>query len=204
MNITKRDGSIEAYTPSKIIIAISKSFISTENIGHQKEIEEMALEVECFIKENTDKRDVESIQDRVEKTLMKHGFFDEAKSYILFRWQRNEQRKYIKNIAFNIGDNEIEKVLNGIRQDFRSAEYSVTLLSDKFMSFSKPLMTQKEKMNALIKAAVELTTAECPKWEMIAGRLLSFQINRNISWVLVLFMTRYAILQMKGYMVAIF
>lgn len=183
MNITKRDGSIEAYTPSKIIIAISKSFISTENTGHQKEIEEMALEVECFIKENTDKRDVESIQDRVEKTLMKHGFFDEAKSYILFRWQRNEQRKYIKNIAFNIGDNEIEKVLNGIRQDFRSAEYSVTLLSDKFMSFSKPLMTQKEKMNALIKAAVELTTAECPKWEMIAGRLLSFQINRNIDEV---------------------
>ena len=183
MNITKRDGSIEVYTPSKIIIAISKSFISTENIGHQKEIEEMALEVECFIKENTDKRDVESIQDRVEKTLMKHGFFDEAKSYILFRWQRNEQRKYIKNIAFNIGDNEIEKVLNGIRQDFRSAEYSVTLLSDKFMSFSKPLMTQKEKMNALIKAAVELTTAECPKWEMIAGRLLSFQINRNIDEV---------------------
>ncbi len=183
MEITKRDGSIESYTPSKIILAIGKSFISTENLGHQKEIEEMALEVENFIKENTDKRDVESIQDRVEKTLMAHGFFDEAKSYILFRWQRNEQRKYIKNIAFNIGDNEIEKVLNGIRQDFRGAEYSVTLLSDKFMSFSKPLMTQKEKMNALIKAAVELTTAECPQWEMIAGRLLSFQLNRSIDEV---------------------
>ena len=154
MQVTKRDGSIENYTQSKIIAAIGKSFASTENLGHQKEIEEMALEVENFLKENTSKRDVENIQDKVEKTLMAHGFFDEAKSYILFRWQRNEQRKYIKNIAFNIGDNEIEKVLNGIRQDFRGAEYSVTLLSDKFMSFSKPLMTQKEKLNALVKAAV--------------------------------------------------
>lgn len=183
MQVTKRDGSIENYTQSKIIAAIGKSFASTENLGHQKEIEEMALEVENFLKENTSKRDVENIQDKVEKTLMAHGFFDEAKSYILFRWQRNEQRKYIKNIAFNIGDNEIEKVLNGIRQDFRGAEYSVTLLSDKFMSFSKPLMTQKEKLNALVKAAVELTTAECPQWEMIAGRLLSFQLNRSIDEV---------------------
>lgn len=112
---------------------------------------------------------------------MSHGFYDEAKSYILFRWQRNEQRKYIKNIAFNIGDNSIEEVLNGIRQDFRGAEYSVTLLSDKFVSFSKPLMSQTEKLAALIKAAVELTTAECPQWEMISGRLLSFQLNKSIE-----------------------
>ena len=151
------------------------------SLGHQRDIEQMALEIEAFVLEHDDKRDVESIQDIVEKTLMSHGFYDEAKSYILFRWQRNEQRKYIKNIAFNIGDNSIEEVLNGIRQDFRGAEYSVTLLSDKFVSFSKPLMSQTEKLAALIKAAVELTTAECPQWEMISGRLLSFQLNKSIE-----------------------
>lgn len=181
MKIKKRDGSEESYTQQKIISAITKSFISVNSLGHQKDIEQMALEIEAFVLEHDDKRDVESIQDIVEKTLMSHGFYDEAKSYILFRWQRNEQRKYIKNIAFNIGDNSIEEVLNGIRQDFRGAEYSVTLLSDKFVSFSKPLMSQKEKLAALIKAAVELTTAECPQWEMISGRLLSFQLNKSIE-----------------------
>lgn len=181
MKIKKRDGSEENYTQQKIISAITKSFISVNSLGHQKDIEQMALEIEAFVLEHDDKRDVESIQDIVEKTLMSHGFYDEAKSYILFRWQRNEQRKYIKNIAFNIGDNSIEEVLNGIRQDFRGAEYSVTLLSDKFVSFSKPLMSQKEKLAALIKAAVELTTAECPQWEMISGRLLSFQLNKSIE-----------------------
>lgn len=181
MKIKKRDGSEENYTQQKIISAITKSFISVNSLGHQKDIEQMALEIEAFVLEHDDKRDVESIQDIVEKTLMSHGFYDEAKSYILFRWQRNEQRKYIKNIAFNIGDNSIEEVLNGIRQDFRGAEYSVTLLSDKFVSFSKPLMSQTEKLAALIKAAVELTTAECPQWEMISGRLLSFQLNKSIE-----------------------
>ena len=179
MKIKKRDGSEENYTQQKIISAITKSFISVDSLGHQRDIEQMALEIEAFVLEHDDKRDVESIQDIVEKTLMSHGFYDEAKSYILFRWQRNEQRKYIKNIAFNIGDNSIEEVLNGIRQDFRGAEYSVTLLSDKFVSFSKPLMSQTEKLAALIKAAVELTTAECPQWEMISGRLLSFQSNKS-------------------------
>lgn len=181
MKIKKRDGSEESYTQQKIISAITKSFISVNSLGHQRDIEQMAFEIESFVLEHDDKRDVESIQDIVEKTLMSHGFYDEAKSYILFRWQRNEQRKYIKNIAFNIGDNSIEEVLNGIRQDFRGAEYSVTLLSDKFVSFSKPLMSQTEKLAALIKAAVELTTAECPQWEMISGRLLSFQLNKSIE-----------------------
>ena len=181
MKIKKRDGSEESYTQQKIISAITKSFISVNSLGHQRDIEQMVLEIEAFVLEHDDKRDVESIQDIVEKTLMSHGFYDEAKSYILFRWQRNEQRKYIKNIAFNIGDNSIEEVLNGIRQDFRGAEYSVTLLSDKFVSFSKPLMSQTEKLAALIKAAVELTTAECPQWEMISGRLLSFQLNKSIE-----------------------
>ena len=181
MKIKKRDGSEENYTQQKIISAITKSFISVNSLGHQRDIEQMAFEIEAFVLEHDDKRDVESIQDIVEKTLMSHGFYDEAKSYILFRWQRNEQRKYIKNIAFNIGDNSIEEVLNGIRQDFRGAEYSVTLLSDKFVSFSKPLMSQTEKLAALIKAAVELTTAECPQWEMISGRLLSFQLNKSIE-----------------------
>ncbi|KGI59487.1 ribonucleoside-diphosphate reductase subunit alpha [Prevotella sp. S7 MS 2] len=181
MEIKKRNGKIEIYDLQKIISAIKKSFNSVNNLRHEQEIEAMANEVECYLNEHGDKRDVENIQDKVEKTLMEHGFYDEAKSYILFRWQRNEQRKYIRNIAFNIGDNGIEEVLNGIRQDFREAEYSVTLLSDKFVSFSKPLMSQKEKLNALIKAAVELTTAESPMWEMISGRLLNFQINRGIE-----------------------
>ena len=42
----------------------------------------------------------------------------------------------------------------------------------KFESFCRLGMTEDERAEALTKAAVELTTAEAPKWEFIAARLL--------------------------------
>ena len=41
-------------------------------------------------------------------------------------------------------------------------------------------MTPDDEMNALIKAAVELTGKEDPRWEMIAARLLYHQFKLNL------------------------
>jgi len=41
---------------------------------------------------------VEKIQDEVEKVLMAHGFFAEAKNYILYRWTRTEKRRSLSSI----------------------------------------------------------------------------------------------------------
>lgn len=59
MKIKKRDGSEENYTQQKIISAITKSFISVNSLGHQRDIEQMVLEIEAFVLEHDDKRDVE-------------------------------------------------------------------------------------------------------------------------------------------------
>ena len=181
MDITKRNGNLEKYNPEKIAVAIRKCFASTGRYVNDGELSKMIKEIEAFINENPDKCNVESIQDKVEKSLMAHGFYDEAKSYILFRWQRNEQRKSIRNIALIVGDNGLEEVLKEISRDFRMAEYSVNILAEKFSGFSKPLMTSKDKMAALIKAAVELTTSENPDWEMISARLLAYQLNKEVK-----------------------
>ena len=42
-------------------------------------------------------------------------------------------------------------------------------------------MSQKDAIDALIKAAVELTTPEAPSWEMISARILSYRSEKNIS-----------------------
>ena len=42
-------------------------------------------------------------------------------------------------------------------------------------------MNEDNKLSALIKAAVEMTTAEAPDWEFIAARLASYQLNKDIS-----------------------
>ena len=181
MNITKRNGEIEIYNNEKISIAIKKSFISTGKDISDSEIAGMVSEVEQFIKENPELRTVEDIQNRVEKCLMAHGHYDEAKNYILFRYQRNEQRQAINYIVWTADDHELADVLHSVAREYRERSYSMVTLQEKFSSFTKPGMSQKDSIDALIKAAVELTTPEAPAWEMISARILSYRSEKKIT-----------------------
>ncbi|MBF1633961.1 MAG: ribonucleoside-diphosphate reductase subunit alpha [Prevotella sp.] len=181
MNITKRNGEVEVYNNEKISIAIKKSFISTGKDVSDSEIAGMVSEVEQFIKENPELRTVEDIQNRVEKCLMAHGHYDEAKNYILFRYQRNEQRQAINYIVWTADDRELADVLHSVAREYRERSYSMVTLQEKFSSFTKPGMSQKDSIDALIKAAVELTTPEAPAWEMISARILSYRSEKKIT-----------------------
>ena len=181
MNITKRNGVVEVYNNEKISIAIKKSFISTGKDVSDSEIAGMVSEVEQFITDNPELRTVEDIQNRVEKCLMAHGYYDEAKNYILFRYQRNEQRQAINYIAWTADDRELADVLQSVAREYRERSYSMVTLQEKFASFTKPGMSQKDSIDALIKAAVELTTPEAPAWEMISARILSYRSEKNIT-----------------------
>ena len=181
MNITKRNGEVEVYNNEKISIAIKKSFISTGKDISDSEIAGMVSEVEQFITENPELRTVEDIQNRVEKCLMAHGHYDEAKNYILFRYQRNEQRQAINYIVWTADDRELADVLHSVAREYRERSYSMVTLQEKFASFTKPGMSQKDSIDALIKAAVELTTPEAPAWEMISARILSYRSEKKIT-----------------------
>ncbi|QUB65449.1 ribonucleoside-diphosphate reductase subunit alpha [Prevotella melaninogenica] len=181
MNITKRNGEVEVYNNEKISIAIKKSFISTGKDISDSEIAGMVSEVEQFITENPELRTVEDIQNRVEKCLMAHGHYDEAKNYILFRYQRNEQRQAINYIVWTADDRELADVLHSVAREYRNRSYSMVTLQEKFSSFTKPGMSQKDSIDALIKAAVELTTPEAPAWEMISARILSYRSEKKIT-----------------------
>ena len=181
MEITKRNGMAEPYNKEKVAIAIRKSFASTGQSITDETILTLVNEVENFILSDTGNRHVERIQDEVERSLMEHGFYAEAKNYILYRWQRTERRKALNHIVNETGDETITDTLKGIGQDFPRNEYSLTLLAEKFSSFYKPEMTPNERLTALIKAAVELTTQEAPDWEFIAARLLNFQLSKKLT-----------------------
>lgn len=181
MEIIKRNGNVEQYDKKKIAVAIQKSFASVGTEIKVVLIDEMVGAVEQFIEAHSDMRNVESIQDEVEKTLMQNGFYDEAKSYILFRFQRTERRNAINSIVADAEDEDLKPILKKISSDYTSVEYSLLLLSDKFKSFCKDDMKQADKLSALVKAAVEMTTQEAPNWEFIAARLLSYKLNRSIA-----------------------
>lgn len=181
MKITKRNGAIEAYDQSKIAIAIRKSFISTAQPLEESTLSQMVAEIEAFVIASAEHRTVEKIQDEVERVLMAHDFYAVAKNYILYRFQRTERRKLLTSIVDNIGEPDIHAVLVGITNDFQQSEYNLNLLSEKYASFYKNTMTKREKLNALIKAAVELTTQDAPNWEFIAARLLNFRLQKDIK-----------------------
>ncbi len=181
MEIIKRNGEKEAYNNNKISIAIKKSFISTGKEIADNEIAGMVGEIEQFITDNPGLRTVEDIQNRVEKCLMEHGHYDEAKNYILFRYQRNEQRQAINYIAWAADDRQLADVLHRVAREYRERSYSMVTLQEKFASFSKPGMSHRDAIDALIKAAVELTTPEAPAWEMISARILSYRSEQKIS-----------------------
>ena len=176
MLITKRNGTEESYNREKIAVAIKKSFASTGRDAVEETIREMVGKVETFVLADANNRNVERIQDEVERCLMEHGFYAEAKNYILYRWQRTERRKALNDIVTGTGKPLMAEMLKEIQEDFTGKEYSLSGLAKKFADICKPGMTPDERLSALIKAAVELTTQEAPDWEFIAARLLNFRL----------------------------
>lgn len=176
MLITKRNGTEESYNREKIAVAIKKSFASTGRDAVEETIREMVGKVETFVLADVNNRNVERIQDEVERCLMEHGFYAEAKNYILYRWQRTERRKALNDIVSGTGKPLMAETLKEIQEDFTGKEYSLAVLAKKFADICNPGMTPDERLSALIKAAVELTTQEAPDWEFIAARLLNFRL----------------------------
>lgn len=181
MEIVKRNGVAEPFNGQKISLAIKKSFASTSRFITDDELCSIVSEVEQYISDYPTKRNVECIQDKVEKCLMAHGFYDEAKSYILFRDNRNEERKAITHISGLVGISGLDTVLKSVSREFKAKEYSLIILSDKFSGSCRHQMKSRDKLTALVKTSVELTTSEAPAWEMISSRLLDFMLNRDID-----------------------
>ncbi len=96
--IKKRNGEMVPFDVDKIEKAINKAFISTireekpEIAKHIAELVAKELELEAITKEGYTPS-VEHTQDLVEKHLMSAGFFDVAKAYIIYRYERSKERE---------------------------------------------------------------------------------------------------------------
>ena len=92
--VIKRDGKKTDFNITKISSALSKAFEATKREYEPSIIELMALRVTS--KFDSKIKDgyihVEDIQDSVEETLSESGYGDVAKSYILYRKQREKIR----------------------------------------------------------------------------------------------------------------
>ena len=92
MIVIKRDGREVNYDRSKIIVAISKA--NAEVPPAEKITEDVIESIVEYIETRHRKRMlVEDIQDIIEQKLMAEGKYDLAKTYIIYRYQRELVRK---------------------------------------------------------------------------------------------------------------
>ena len=100
--VIKRDGAEVAFDISKIRHAIEMAFKACDKQYNGDVIDFLALKVTSDFadKIKDDKISVEQIQDSVESVLIKAGYDDVAKSYIIYR----RQHQQIRNLSNTIVD----------------------------------------------------------------------------------------------------
>ena len=134
MNILKRDNSEVLFDKEKIVVAISKANKETNDKVHPDIIKVIADDIERKCLNLGRVVSVEEVQDFVEDSLLKLGFYDIAKKYVKYRYARSLARKSnttdAKLLSLIRGNNEEAKeensnkdpVVNSVQRDYIAGE----------------------------------------------------------------------------------
>lgn len=76
---------------------------------------------------------------------------------------------------------DLDHILARIQRDFDDPAYDLAMLSARFRALTGAGQDADARLGALIRAAVELTSQEAPRWEMIAARLLDLSFMRRLA-----------------------
>ena len=129
--IIRRNGSVVSFEPSKIAIAVTKAFLAV-NGGQgaasarvREQVEQLTqIVVRALLRSrpNGGTFHIEDIQDQVELALMRSGEHNVARSYVLYREKRNQERAAqvavapavhaIDHPGVNVSDNGVMKPLD--------------------------------------------------------------------------------------------
>ena len=129
--IIRRNGSVVAFEPSKIAIAVTKAFLAV-NGGQgaasarvREQVEQLTHSVVRALlrsRPNGGTFHIEDIQDQVELALMRSGEHNVARAYVLYREKRNQERATQQGItqetqaATQAGESGIKVTDNGVEK----------------------------------------------------------------------------------------
>ena len=129
--IIRRNGSVVAFEPSKIAIAVTKAFLAV-NGGQgaasarvREQVEQLTqLVVRALLRSrpNGGTFHIEDIQDQVELALMRSGEHNVARAYVLYREKRNQERATQQGssqetqAATQIGESGLKVMDNGVEK----------------------------------------------------------------------------------------
>jgi ribonucleoside-diphosphate reductase alpha chain len=106
--IVRRDGSLSAFDPSKISVAITKAFLAVEGSGASgssrihEAVRSLTAQVVATLQRRagtTRSLHIEDIQDQVELALMRSEEHKVARAYVLYREERAQRRRQETPVA---------------------------------------------------------------------------------------------------------
>ena len=143
MKIIKRNGAEEIFDAAKIEAAINKANNAVEEPVRMTplQIKRITEHVQIACEELGRSPAVEEIQDLVEKSIMAHGAFEVAKTYITYRYTRNLMRqsnttddRILSLIECNNEEVKQENAnknptINAVQRDYMAGEVSKDITS---------------------------------------------------------------------------
>ena len=198
--IKKRNGDVVMFEVDKIERAIKSAFIAVTRedkapiAKHIADIVSRELELEIMTREGY-LPTVEHTQDLVEKHIMEAGFFDVAKTYIIYRYERSKERvekkkedlEKLEENALYITKKDGSRAVFDIEKVRKSVGY-VAYGYEKIINIDQIVnqvklevfegMTTKE-INKAVVMSVRAMIEQDPAYSYVASRLLVRQINED-------------------------
>ena len=199
--IKKRNGVMVPFDVDKIERAVKKAFVQVtrdEKAAVAKHIAELVakeLELEAITRESYVST-VEHTQDLVEKHIMGAGFFDVAKAYIIYRYERTKEREEEKLETLELveegglfitkksGKREkfnLEKVRKSVLHVIHGYEKEINV--DQIVNQIKlevyEGMPTREISKALVMTLRSMIEQD-PVYSYVASRMILAQINEDL------------------------
>lgn len=199
--IKKRNGEMVPFDADKIEKAVKKAFVSVlreEKAPVAKHIAELVakeLELEALTRDGY-VPSVEHTQDLVEKHIMGAGFFDVAKSYIIYRYERTKEREeerietlekveegglYITKKSGKREKFDLEKVRQTVVHVIHGYEKEINV--DQIVNQVKlevyEGMPTREISKALVMTLRSMIEQD-PVYSYVASRMILTQINEDL------------------------
>ena len=111
-SITKRDGQQVRFSLDKIMNAIIKAFQSVNEPVNLSALSNILTHLDIH-----DNITVEDIQNQVELSLMKEGYYNVAKSFMLYRQKHTEDRETLEKLNFLVDYCKAGNAASGSKYD---------------------------------------------------------------------------------------
>ena len=199
--IIRRNGAVVGFAPNKIAIAVTKAFIAVQGgqAAASARIRELVESITGQVTQALLRRNpnggtfhIEDIQDQVELALMRSGEHEVARSYVLYREKRTQERAAQK--AAGVPEATLHVIEDGVKKPLDTARLN-GLLADACTGLgdnvkAEPIMhtvlrdlydgvPMAEVEKALVLAARSMIEQD-PAYSLVTARLLLNSIRHEV------------------------